>query len=111
MARAAFLALVLETEYHAHYSMLWKTKNKPAGLVMVMILCVCVAIQMLGVPVTLLNPAAEPDTGGGSIQEGFSILPSLVPIVMSGQASTLVVQFEPLVHDVVLTVVPFHPPV
>ena len=67
---------------------------------------------MLGVPATLLNPAGgESDTGGGSVLEGFTLLPALVQLMMSRQASALAVQFEPAVHDAVLTAVPFHPPV
>ena len=91
--------------------MLYRIKNKPVGFVIVMILCVCVTVQMLGVPATLLNPGAESDTGGGSVQEGFTILPTLVQLVVSGQASSRAVQFEPSVQDAVLTAVLFHPPV
>lgn len=112
MVRPAFLALIFETEYHADYSMLCWNKNKPTGFVIVMILCVCITLQMLGVPATLLNPAGgESDTGGGSVLEGFTLLPALVQLMMSRQASALAVQSEPSVHDAVLTAVPFHPPV
>ena len=112
MVRPAFLALIFETEYHADYSMLCWNKNKPTGFVIVMILCVCITLQMLGVPATLLNPAGgESDTGGGSVLEGFTLLPALVQLMMSRQASALAVQYEPSVHDAVLTAVPFHPPV
>ena len=92
--------------------MLCWNKNKPTGFVIVMILCVCITLQMLGVPATLLNPAGgESDTGGGSVLEGFTLLPALVQLMMSRQASALAEQFEPSVHDAVLTAVPFHPPV
>ena len=81
MVRPAFLALIFETEYHADYSMLCWNKNKPTGFVIVMILCVCITLQMLGVPATLLNPAGgESDTGGGSVLEGFTLLPALVQL-------------------------------
>ena len=45
-------------------------------MAMVMVLCLFVVVQMLGVPVTLLNPieAAEAaDTLTGSVSEGFSM--------------------------------------
>lgn len=86
-------------------------KNKPTGFLIVMILCVCITLQMLGVPATLLNPAGGGSDTGGSVLEGFTLLPALVQLMVSRQASALAVPFEPSVHDAVLTAVLFHPPV
>jgi hypothetical protein len=45
---------------------------------MVMLLCFFVVVQMLGVPVTLLNPVEAADTLAASALEGFCV-PSSLP--------------------------------
>ncbi|HEY6084150.1 MAG TPA: hypothetical protein VIU63_02075 [Nitrospira sp.] len=78
-------------------------------LSMVLCLCLSVILQMLGVPVTLLNPTLSLDIQGSSILEGFSIPPS--PILLTAPTPPHAVS-HPLLfpHLLLLTNVPFHPP-
>jgi hypothetical protein len=68
-------------------------------------------MQMLGVPVTLLDPSANPDALGASVLEGFSIPPALlsisrlsirVPYVMRSHSAQLPVLSSSLFHPPVL---------
>ena len=76
----------------------------------VLFLCVCVILQMLGAPVTLLNPSASSDTLGTSVLEGFSVLPTLPDFVHSSQYISLP-NVYPSVHAPLLSSMLFHPPV
>jgi len=67
-------------------------KRSPIGrlcLSMVMLLCFCVMMQMLGVPVTLLNPVASTDALGASVLEGFSVPPTSPQLAMSRESIPL----------------------
>jgi hypothetical protein len=74
-----------------------------------MFLCVCIILQMLGVPVTLLNPSLASDTLEASVLEGFSVPPTFPELVLSPE-SVLVSEFYPEVPVPVLASVLFHPP-
>ncbi|MGQ0695358.1 MAG: hypothetical protein ACT4OL_07265 [Nitrospiraceae bacterium] len=80
------------------------------GLFVVVALCVCVVMQMLGVPVTLLNAADIPDELAGSVLEGFSVPPTLPQLAVSSE-STLVPERYPFMYVPAFTSAPFHPPV
>jgi hypothetical protein len=47
---------------------------------------VCIMMQMLGVPVTLLNPLEAADTLAASALEGFSVAPFLPQLTSSSEA-------------------------
>lgn len=79
-------------------------------LVAVMVLCACVLFQMLGVPITLLNPSLSSDTLSASVLEGFTILPTLPKLIQSSQYIPLPNAY-PSMHVPLLASVPFHPPV
>jgi hypothetical protein len=79
-------------------------------LAMVMLLCLCVVMQMLGAPVTLLNPLDAADNLATSVMEGFSVPSSLPQLMLSGE-TVLVSQTQPSVHVPVLASALFHPPV
>lgn len=92
--------------------MTYLIQNKPSGLaclLLFLVLCVSVFAQMLGVPTTLLSPAAAFDTLSGAVLEGLTILPALVHLIRTTQM-TCVVEMQPSAHCAVLAVVPFHPP-
>lgn len=75
-----------------------------------MLLCFFVLVQMLGVPVTLLNPLEPADTQRVSILEGFSV-PSLLPELTSSFETATAPDAQPSVHLPVLASVLFHPPI
>jgi len=79
-------------------------------MAMVMLLCLCIMAQMLGVPVTLLNPAVAADTLAVSVSEGFSVPSSLPQLTPSGEMVP-VTDAQPFVHVLVLASALFHPPV
>lgn len=76
----------------------------------VMVLCVCVLLQMLGTPVTLLNPSAFSDTLGASVLEGFTVPPALLSLDFSAE-SVPAPDVHPSVHIPLLSSMVFHPPV
>jgi hypothetical protein len=76
-----------------------------------MLLCLFVVVQMLGVPVTLLNPVEEAaDTQTVSVSEGFSV-PSSFPQLTPAFEMDPVTDAQPSVHVPVLASSLFHPPV
>jgi hypothetical protein len=75
-----------------------------------MFLCVCVILQMLGAPITLLNPSLASDTLGASVLEGFSV-PSTFPQLAFSPESVLVSEFRPSVSAPVQTSSLFHRPI
>jgi hypothetical protein len=77
---------------------------------LVMLLCICIMVQMLGVPVTLLHPAANSDALEASVLEGFSVPPSLPHLMLSSESVPLI-ESHPSGQAPVLASVPFHPPV
>lgn len=79
-----------------------------AGLLL--LLCLCVFVQMLGVPPTLLDPAAASDAWGDSVLEGLSVPPSLIQIRPSDHVTALPESRQTFTR-LVLIQVPFHPPV
>lgn len=87
-----------------------RTGGRGSAVVAVIFLCVCVLFQMLGVPVTLLNPSASSDTLGTSVLEGFSVLPTLHDFVRSSQYLSLS-NVYPSLHAPLLSSMLFHPPV
>lgn len=78
--------------------------------VMVMVLCLCVMVQMLGVPVTLLNPVEAADTLAVSVSEGFSV-PSSLPHLTPSFETVPVTDGQPFMHVPILASALFHPPV
>ena len=75
-----------------------------------MLLCICIMMQMLGVPVTLLHPAANSDALEASVLEGFSVPQSLPPLTLSPESGSIIeIQLSGQVP--VFASVPFHPPV
>ena len=81
-----------------------------SAVVVVLFLCVCVVLQMLGVPVTLLNPSDSSDALGGSVLEGFSVMPALPEMILfSRQGSFPNVCAS--AHVPILASALFHPPV
>ena len=87
-----------------------ETRLGKVCMAMVLVLCLCIMVQMLGVPVTLLNPAGSADTLAVSVSEGFSVsssLPQLTPSV----DMVPVTNAQPSVHMPVLASVLFHPPI
>lgn len=88
------------------------TESRPgkACFAIVMLLSLCVIVQMLGVPVTLMNPVEAADTLAVSISEGFSV-PSLLPQLTPSFETVPVADGQPTVHMPVLASTLFHPPV
>jgi len=74
------------------------------------LLCACVVVQMLGVPATLLDPAAASDTLGNSVLEGFSVPPSVIEIRPLTKAQPVTDILHVFTRPLLITV-PFHPPV
>ena len=62
-----------------------------------MVLCLFVVVQMLGVPVTLLNPVEAADTLTVSVSDGFSI-PSSIPQLTRAFNTDLVTDGRPSIH-------------
>jgi hypothetical protein len=85
-------------------------RHNAGRLIVVVALCISVVMQVLGVPATLLDPSADPDTVGASVLEGFSI-PSTLPGF--GVSSTQAPYSTPLqtTHLPLLSSSLFHPPV
>ena len=81
-----------------------------ACMAIVLLLCLSILVQMLGVPVTLLNPFEPADTQSVSVLEGFSV-PSSLPQLASSFETDTATDTQPSVHLPVLTSVLFHPPV
>lgn len=81
-----------------------------ACIATVLLLSLCVLVQMLGVPVTLLNPVEATDTLAVSVSEGFSI-PSSLPQLMPSFETISVTDGQPSVHAPVFASTLFHPPV
>jgi hypothetical protein len=81
-----------------------------ACMAIVMLLCLSILVQMLGVPVTLLNPFEPADTQRVSVLEGFSV-PSSLPQLTSSFETDTATDTQPSVHLPVLSSVLFHPPV
>lgn len=79
-------------------------------VVVILFLCICVVLQMLGVPVTLLNPSLSSDILGTSVLEGFSVPPA-PPHLNPFSAFVLVTQGHASVHMPLLASDLFHPPV
>ena len=79
-------------------------------MAMVMLVCLCVLMQILGMPITLLNPMDAADHFPTSFIEGFA-LPSSLPQLMLSVESTPVTEVQPSVHVPVLASAMFHPPV
>lgn len=79
-------------------------------MAMVVLLCLCIMVQMLGVPVTLLNPGGAADTLAVSVSEGFSV-PSSLPQLTPSVEMVPVTDAQPSVHVPVLASVLFHPPI
>lgn len=77
---------------------------------MVMLLALCVIVQMLGVPVTLLNPIEATDTLAAAVSEGFSV-PSSLPQLTPSFETAPVTDSRSSVHVPVLASALFHPPV
>ena len=75
-----------------------------------MLLCLFVLVQMLGVPVTLLDPLEPADTQQASALEGFSV-PSSLPQLTSSFKTDTAADVQPSIHLPILTSVLFHPPV
>lgn len=81
-----------------------------ACMALAMLLCLFVLVQMLGVPVTLLDPFEPADTQSVSVLEGFSVPSSLPQLTPSFETDTAT-DTQPSVHLPVLVSVLFHPPV
>ncbi len=75
-----------------------------------MLLCLFVLLQMLGAPVTLLDPLEPADTQRASVLEGFSV-PSSLPQLTSSFETNTVTDAQLSVHLPILTSVLFHPPI
>ena len=87
-----------------------ESRKGKACMAIVMLLCLSILVQMLGVPVTLLNPFEPADTQSVSVLEGFSV-PSSLPQLTSSFETDTVTDTQPSVHLPVLASVLFHPPV
>lgn len=77
--------------------------------VVVLLLCFSVIVQMLGVPVTLLNPGAAADAPDNSVLEGFSVPPSVAQIAPFTKVRQ-VAEIPPVVLRPTLISTLFHPP-
>ena len=75
----------------------------------ILVLCLCILLQMLGVPVTLLEPDSSFDAVGASILEGFSVPPSPIDLTLSPDKLAFADQ-PALLHISILAFAPFHPP-
>jgi hypothetical protein len=86
-----------------------ESRSGKARMAIVMLLSLFILVQMLGVPVTLLNPQEITDTQRALVLEGFSV-PSSLPQVMSLFETDAATNAQPSVHLPVLASVLFHPP-
>ncbi len=92
------------------YNHIERTRPGKAYIMMVLLLCLFVVVQMLGVPVTLLNPIEPADSLTSSVFEGFSI-PSSIPRPTAAFNGDPVTEGPPSRHMPVLTSALFRPPV
>lgn len=76
---------------------------------MILLLCLGIVVQMLGVPVTLLDPIMSGNALGASVLEGFSMPPALPHVGLSSE-SVPVIEHHPSGQVSILAAVPFHPP-
>lgn len=81
---------------------------KPS-LFLVLFLCLSVMAQMLGVPTTLLNPAADSDILGASVLEGFSVPPCFTHLDLMTKVATNF-HLPPTGNGPILVASLFHPP-
>jgi hypothetical protein len=84
--------------------------SRGSWVAVIMFLCLCVIMQMLGAPVTLLDPSLSPDTLGASVLEGFSVPPAVPQLTRSSETAP-VIDAQPSVHVPLLAFALFHPPV
>jgi hypothetical protein len=96
--------------FHQRHNRFKESRRGTVCMAMVMLLCMCIMVQMLGVPVTLLNPGGAADTLAVSVSEGFSVPSSLPQLTPSGEMVP-VTDAQPSVHVPVLASVLFHPPI
>lgn len=76
---------------------------------LILFLCLCVALQMLGVPATLLSPGASSNLLSTVSLEGWS-LPS-IPLDLSANSQAGVPSSAPLMVSLtILLISVFHPP-
>lgn len=87
-----------------------KSRLGKVCMAMVVLLCVFVMVQMLGVPMTLLNLAEAADTSAASVLEGFSVLPAVPQLAPSENAISMI-DAQSSVQLPVFISAPFHPPV
>ena len=96
----------------SHQSHIQSKKHRlgKARMAMILLLSLCVLVQMLGVPVTLLNPMDVADTLADSVSEGFSV-PSSRPQLTLSFKTISATDDQPSMHVLVLAAAMFHPPV
>lgn len=87
-----------------------KHRRGKARMGMVLLLSLCVLVQMLGVPVTLLNPVEAADTLADSVSEGFSV-PSSRPQLTLSLGKISATDDQPSMYVLVFASAMFHPPV
>lgn len=83
--------------------------QRTGSMWMVIFLCVCVLVQMLGLPVTLLNLFTPSDLLTESMCEDPSVLPSL-PELRPSSALCHRIDGHPTLHFPVFVTSVFHPP-
>ena len=96
--------------FHLRHNRFKESRRGTVCMAMVMLLCICIMVQMLGVPVTLLNPGGADDTLAVSVSEGFSV-PSSLPRLTPSVDMVPVTDAQLSVHVPVLASVLFHPPI
>jgi hypothetical protein len=96
--------------FHLRHNRFKKSHLGIVYMAMVVLLCLCIVVQMLGVPVTLLNLEAAADTLTVSASEGFSV-PSSFPELTPSVEMVPVSDAPSSAHVPVLASVLFHPPV
>jgi hypothetical protein len=96
----------------SHQSHIQSKKDRmgKARMAMVLLLSLCVLVQMLGVPVTLLNPMEAADTLADSVSEGFAV-PSSRPQLTLSFGKISATDDQTSMHVPVLASAMFHPPV
>jgi hypothetical protein len=87
-----------------------ESRIRKACMAIAMQLCLFILVQMLGVPVTLLNSHEVADIQTASVLEGFSI-PSSLPQLTSSLKMDTAADGQPAIHMPILVSVLFHPPV
>ena len=96
--------------FHLRHNRFKESRRGTVCMAMVMLLCICIMVQMLGVPVTLLNPGWAAETLAVSVSEGFSV-PSSLPQLALSVEMVPVTDAQLSVHVPVLASVLFHPPI